>query len=90
MAVRRLAWLNCIGLLLLAWLSARYTRAPGDALEQASRAALVLAFGLGFLGLGVVLVRWSAVTAKILLATPLVLGAAFLLGLMGAALLGPL
>ena len=90
MAVRWLAWLDFVGLVLVAWLSAKHTRASMAVMDQVSRASSVLAVGLCFIGACLLLARRSPAAAKILLATPPVVVAAFLLGLMGAALVGSL
>ena len=90
MTVRGLAWINCIGLLALAWLASVASRAPLSYADGFGRLAGVLLAGFVAIGACALLARRFPVASKILLTIPLLLIAVFIVGLVAAAVVGSL
>ena len=88
MTVRGLAWLNSFGLLALALFVVRGSRVPISNLGQTGRLLAVIGIGFCFIAACVFLSRKSPLVSKVLLATPIVVLTAFLLGLLGASAIG--
>lgn len=88
MTVRGLAWANGIVLVALAWFASTTSRVPLSPPQQLGRSTAVLAVGASLLSMCVLLSRRAPVASKILLAAPLVVAAAFMTGLLGAAIMG--
>ena len=90
MTVRGLAWINCVGLMVLAWLSSAMSRTPLSTPDQIGRFAVVFLTGFAFVGFCVLLARRAPLASKVMLGLPLVVVSAFIVGLLGAALIGSL